>query len=196
MLVWRITVFVLAALPLVWMTAKTALNELGVDPVKELLDFLGHSALVLLLVTLCLSPLQRLRRWRGWLLVRRQLGLWAFSYASLHMLVFVALMIEWDAGRMWDELQRRPYVLIGSLALIGLLMLALTSNRYSMRRLGVHWKSLHRLVYPILILVLLHYLWVVRSDMAFWLLYALAGTVLLLFRLPLVQKRVLFGFQG
>lgn len=196
MLVWRITVFVLAALPLVWITAKTALNELGVDPVKELLDFLGHSALVLLLVTLCLSPLQRLRRWRGWLLVRRQLGLWAFSYASLHMLVFVALMLQWDAERLWAELERRPYVLIGSLALIGLLILALTSNRYSMRRLGVHWKSLHRLVYPILILVLLHYLWVVRSDMAFWLLYALAGTVLLLFRLPLLQKRVLFGFRG
>ncbi len=195
MLAWRITVFVLAALPLGLITANAALNELGVDPVKELLDFLGHSALVLLLVTLCLSPLQRLQRWRGWLLVRRQLGLWAFSYASLHMLVFVALMIEWDAVRLWNELERRPYVLIGSLALIGLLMLALTSNRYSMRRLGVHWKSLHRLVYPILILVLLHYLWVVRSDMAFWLLYALAGTVLLLFRLPLLQKRVLFGFR-
>ena len=196
MLVWRITVFVLAALPLVWMTAKTALNELGVDPVKELLDFLGHSALVLLLVTLCLSALQRLQRWRGWLLVRRQLGLWAFSYASLHMLVFVALMIQWDAVRLWNELERRPYVLIGSLALIGLMVLALTSNRYSMRRLGVRWKSLHRLVYPILILALLHYLWVVRSDLAFWLLYVLVGAVLLLFRLPLVQKRVLFGFRG
>ncbi len=196
MLAWRITVFVLAALPLGLITANAALNELGVDPVKELLDFLGHSALVFLLVTLCLSPLQRLRRWRGWLLVRRQLGLWAFSYASLHMLVFVALMIEWDAVRLWNELERRPYVLIGSLALIGLLMLALTSNRYSMRRLGVRWKSLHRLVYPILILALLHYLWVVRSDLAFWLLYALAGAVLLLFRLPLLQKRVLFGFRG
>lgn len=196
MLAWRITVFVLAALPLGWVVAQASLNELGVDPVKELLDFLGHSALSLLLVTLCLSPLQRLRRWRGWLLVRRQLGLWAFSYACLHMLVFAGLMIEWDAARFWVELERRPYVLIGSLALIGLLMLALTSNRYSMRRLGVRWKTLHRLVYPILILALLHYLWVVRSDMAFWLLYALAGVALLLFRLPLVQKRVLFGFRG
>ena len=196
MLAWRITVFVLAALPLGWVVAQASLNELGVDPVKELLDYLGHSALSLLLVTLCLSPLQRLRRWRGWLLVRRQLGLWAFSYACLHMLVFVGLMIEWDAALFGAELERRPYVLIGSLALIGLLMLALTSNRYSMRRLGVRWKSLHRLVYPILILVLLHYLWVVRSDMAFWLLYALTGVALLLFRLPLVQKRVLFGFRG
>lgn len=196
MLTWRITVFVLSALPLGWIATLAALSELGVDPVKTLLDFLGHCALSLLLVTLCLSPLQRLRRWRGWLLVRRQLGLWAFSYATLHMLAFVALMIEWDAGRLWNELQSRPYVLIGSLALIGLLMLAITSNRYSMRRLGVRWKSLHRMVYPILILVLLHYLWVVRSDMAFWLLYALAGVALLLLRLPLVQKRVLFGFRG
>lgn len=196
MLAWRIGVFVLAAVPFAWIASQAALNELGVDPVKALLDFLGHSALSLLLVTLCMSPLRLIQGWRGWLLVRRQLGLWAFTYACLHMLVFVALMIGWDAGRLWKELEQRPYVLIGSLAMIGLLMLAITSNRYSMRRLGVRWKSLHRLVYPILILVLLHYLWVVRSDMAFWLLYAVAGAALLLVRLPLVQKRVLLAFRG
>lgn len=196
MLVWRISVFALSAFPFAWVVSQALLNKLGVDPVKELLDFLGHSALTLLLATLCMTPLRLIHGWRGWQLVRRQLGLWSFAYACLHMLVFAGLMIEWNAVRLWVELERRPYVLIGSLALAGLLLLAITSNRYSMRRLGVRWKSLHRLVYPALILVLLHYLWVVRSDIAFWLFYTFAGSALLLFRLPMVQKRVLFTFGG
>lgn len=181
---WRAAVFLGAlAFPLYWF--YLALQQLtGPDPGKALMDSLGQGALTLLLLTLCMTPLRRLTAWGGWLAVRRQLGLWCFTYALLHLNCYLLFILGLRFDRLLDDLAERPYIIVGVTALLGLLPLALTSNRYSQRRLGVRWRQLHRLVYPILGLALLHMLWVVRSDIGEWLLYAAIGGLLMLLRLP------------
>jgi len=164
-----------------------AVFALGPDPGKVIVDNLGQGALVLLLASLAMTPLQRTTGWPGWISLRRQLGLWSFAYAVLHLAGFLYFLLGLDFAGFGDELVERPYIAVGAIALLGMLALALTSTRGSMRRLGKRWKKLHRLVYPILLTVLLHMLWVVRSDIGLWILYASIAAALLAARLPPVQ---------
>lgn len=184
---WRSSVFLaIAAVPLYWL--YLAWNfALGADPGKTLVDYLGLGALILLLLTLSMTPLQRLTGWGGWIAVRRQLGLWCFTYALLHLSAYAVFLLGADIGQLLIDLRKRPYIIVGALAFTGLAMLALTSNRFSIRRLGARWKRLHRLIYVILLLALVHMLWVVRADLGEWLLYAVIGGFLLLLRFPPVS---------
>ncbi|HEY1029072.1 MAG TPA: protein-methionine-sulfoxide reductase heme-binding subunit MsrQ [Pseudomonas sp.] len=181
---WRIVLFVAATVPpLYWLYCASS-GLLGPDPGKALVDNLGLGGLILLLLTLTMTPLQQLTRWSGWIAVRRQLGLWCFAYVVLHLAGYAFFIAGLRPDLVLRDLSERPYIIVGALAFLGLLALAVTSNRFSIRRLGRRWKGLHRLVYVILLLALLHMLWVVRADMAEWLAYALAGGTLLLMRLP------------
>lgn len=187
---WRISVFLLAATwPLRWLY-QAWIFDLGPDPGKVLVDRLGLGTLVLLLITLSMTPLQKLTGWSGWIAVRRQLGLWCFTYVVLHLSAYCFFILGFDWSQLGVELSKRPYIIIGSLGFVGLLALAITSNRYSQRRLGRHWKKLHRLVYPVLGLGLLHMLWIVRSDLKEWAIYASIGAALLLLRIPPVMRRI------
>lgn len=181
---WRKAVFVLGLSPLLLGLWMAAVDGLGVDPAKVVVDYMAHCALSCLLLTLCMSPLRHFTGWAGWIALRRQVGLWCFFYAGLHLLAFAALILGWRGDRLLQEMVERPYVLVGMLAFVGLLLLALTSNRFSQRRLGERWKRLHRSIYLITLLVLLHYLWVVRSDWLLWGVYALVAILLLGWRLP------------
>jgi sulfoxide reductase heme-binding subunit YedZ len=183
---WRGLVFLaVLSFPLYWL--YEGLQRLtGPDPGKVLVDNLGQGGLILLLLTLSMTPLRRLTAWGGWLAVRRQLGLWCFFYIVLHLGGYLLFILGLRFDRLLADISERPYIIVGALALLGLLPLALTSNRYSQRRLGMRWWQLHRLVYPILGLALLHVLWVVRSDIGEWLVYALCGAALLLLRLSSV----------
>lgn len=183
---WRGWVFALALAPLCFWFYQAWKIELGPDPGKALVDRLGFGGLTLLLITLAMAPLQRVTGWGGWMAVRRQLGLWTFAYAVLHIAAYAVFLLGLDGAQLLIELRKRPYIFVGALAWLGLLALAVTSNRFSMRRLGKLWKRLHRLVYPILLLVLLHMLWVGRADLAEWLVYACIGLFLLLLRLPFI----------
>ena len=187
---WRIGVFIAAAIwPMLWL--YQALGDLlGPDPGKVLVDRLGLGTLVLLLITLSMTPMQKLSGWAGWIAVRRQLGLWCFAYVVLHLLSYMAFILGFDWSQLAVELRKRPYIIVGALGFLGLLALALTSNRYSQRRLGSRWKKLHRLVYVILGLGLLHMLWIVRADLEEWTIYAFIGAALLLLRLPPVTRRI------
>ena len=188
MLLWRLAVAAVASLPFWYAIAGAAgAVDLGVDPGKELTLLLGLVALAGLLVTLAMTPLRQLTAWAGWLRVRRQLGLWTFFYATLHGLAFLAFLLGWQWADLWREIAERPYVLVGSLAWLGLLPLALTSYKAAMRKLGKRWKTLHQLIYLITALALLHMLWVVRADMTQWLLYALPAALLLAWRVPAVS---------
>ena len=181
---WRVLLFVTAlSFPLFWLY-QGLMQLTGPDPGKVLVDNLGQGGLVLLLLTLSMTPLRRLTGWGGWLAVRRQLGLWCFFYIVLHLCGYLLFILGMRFDRLVADVIERPYVIVGLLAFLGLLALALTSNRYSQRRLGMRWRQLHRLVYPILGLALLHMLWVVRSDIGEWLFYAAAGMGLLSLRLP------------
>ncbi|MCL6691131.1 protein-methionine-sulfoxide reductase heme-binding subunit MsrQ [Pseudomonas sp. R3.Fl] len=188
--IWRASVFLLALSPPLYWLYQAWIFALGPDPGKVLVDNLGQGGLVLLLLTLAMTPLQKLTRWNGWILVRRQLGLWCFAYICLHLCAYLVFILGLDWTQLGVELRKRPYIIVGTLGFLGLLPLALTSNKYSMRKLGSGWKKLHRLVYVILALGLLHMLWVVRSDIERWSLYAAIGVFLLLLRLPPVARQL------
>ncbi|MFW9338758.1 protein-methionine-sulfoxide reductase heme-binding subunit MsrQ, partial [Glaesserella parasuis] len=157
---------------------------------KALVENFGLGALILLLITLAMTPLQKLSGWPFWIVVRRQLGLWCFAYVALHMTMYTLFVLGLDFGQLGVELVKRPYIIVGALAFLCLLVLAVTSNRYSQRRLGARWKKLHRLVYVILGLGLLHMFWIVRADLKEWALYAAIGAGLLLLRIPVIARRI------
>ena len=187
---WRVGVFIVALVwPLFWLYQAWT-DVLGPDPGKVLVDRLGLGTLVLLLITLSMTPLQKFAGWAGWIAVRRQLGLWCFAYVVLHLSAYLAFILGFDGAQLGVELRKRPYIIVGALGVFCLLVLAMTSNRYSQRRLGVHWKKLHRLVYVVLVLGLLHMLWIVRADLREWAIYAAVGALLLVLRLPSVTRRI------
>ncbi|QIA05328.1 protein-methionine-sulfoxide reductase heme-binding subunit MsrQ [Pseudomonas fluorescens] len=188
--IWRVGVFLAAAIwPLFWFYQAFA-DLLGPDPGKVLVDRLGLGTLVLLLITLSMTPLQKLTGWAGWIAVRRQLGLWCFAYVVLHLCSYMAFILGFDWSQLGVELRKRPYIIVGALGFLGLLALAVTSSRYSQRRLGTRWKKLHRLVYVILGLGLLHMLWIVRADLKEWAVYAFIGVFLLALRIPPLTRRI------
>ncbi|MEZ1319460.1 protein-methionine-sulfoxide reductase heme-binding subunit MsrQ [Pseudomonas fluorescens] len=187
---WRAGVFTVTAIwPLLWLYQAWA-DLLGPDPGKVLVDRLGLGTLILLLITLSMTPLQKLSGWAGWIAVRRQLGLWCFAYVVLHLCSYLAFILGFDWSQLGVELRKRPYIIVGTLGFLGLLALAVTSNRFSQRRLGVRWKKLHRLAYIILVLGLVHMLWIVRADLKEWAVYASIGVLLLVLRLPPVSRRI------
>lgn len=187
---WRLSVFVaILCVPVYWLYQAWIL-DLGPDPGKVLIDRLGLGTLVLLLITLAMTPLQRVTGWAGWIRVRRQLGLWCFASVVLHMLAYGFFVLDFDWAQLGVELVRRPYIIVGSLAFLCLLALAVTSNRYSQRRLGVRWKKLHKLSYLTLALGLLHMFWIVRADLREWAVYASVGAFLLLIRVPAIARHI------
>lgn len=186
----RLAVFLGALAVPAWWLYQAWIFALGPDPGKTLVDRLGLGALVLLLLTLAMTPLQKLSGWPGWIAVRRQLGLWCFTYVLLHLSAYYVFILGLDWGQLGIELSKRPYIIVGMLGFVCLFLLAITSNRFAMRKLGSRWKKLHRLVYLILGLGLLHMLWVVRADLEEWTLYAVAGASLMLLRLPSIARRL------
>lgn len=187
-LLWRVGVFLAALAPLLVWGWQVAVNAAGPEPGRYLLLNIGIGALWMLLLTLSLTPLTKLTRWKGFALIRRQLGLWTLAYATLHMLSYALFILGLDWALLGSELVNRPYMIVGTLALIGLAVLGATSNRWAMRRLGKRWKPLHKLSYPILGLVLLHFFWVVRADLGEWAMYAALAALIMATRLPLVAR--------
>jgi sulfoxide reductase heme-binding subunit YedZ len=137
-----------------------------------------------------MTPVQKLTGWAGWVAVRRQLGLWCFTYVVLHLIGYTAFILGFDWSQLGVELRKRPYIIVGAFGFLCLLALAVTSNRYSQRRLGSGWKKLHRLAYVVLGLGLLHMLWIVRADLKEWAVYASIGALLLVLRVPPVARRI------
>lgn len=156
--------FALCSLPLVQVGWWIASGNLGVNPIETLTHHSGQWALRLLLVTLCMSPLQRLLRWRWPVQIRRQLGLWSFFYLCAHFGVFLVFDLSLSLARLGEEIIERPYITVGFSAWVLLTPLALTSTRAWQRRLKRNWKRLHRLVYPAALLACVHFLWKVKVS--------------------------------
>lgn len=178
-------VFAACLAPALWMLAGVfgiAGAELGPDPIEVLLDRAGKTAINLLCLTLAVSPVATLLRRPRLLRVRRMLGLFAFAYALLHFTIYLVLDRDLDARMIAEDLGERPYITIGFLALLCLIPLAATSTQRAMRRLGRRWQSLHRLIYVIVPLVVVHYWWQVKRDVTEPLVYAVIVAALLGFR--------------
>ncbi len=173
---------VACALPALGLAWGAWHGGLGAEPVETLLHTSGDWALRLLLLTLLISPLRRWSGWAGVLRWRRPLGLWAFTYASAHALVYMGLEQFFAWGELWRDLVKRPYITLGMLTWLLLLPLALTSTRAAQRRLGRAWGRLHRLIYPAALLAPLHFLLLVKADRLEPVLYLIAAGGLLAWR--------------
>jgi sulfoxide reductase heme-binding subunit YedZ len=157
-------------LVLVWhtwhdLTHPGAVALLGPDPTATLSHTTGFTALRILIISLAITPVRRLSRSLGWLVrFRRMLGLYAFFYASVHLLIYLKLYANLDWATLVDDLSKRRYIIAGFSAWLLLLPLALTSTRWSIRKLGKQWQTLHRLVYVAAVLGVIHYWWIVKSG--------------------------------
>lgn len=172
-----------ALLPLVVLSHAAWSHRLGADPVAALTHETGQWALRFLLLSMSMTPLRRLFALSWPLQLRRMLGLHAFFYASLHLSVYLAL----DLGGYWaqigEDILERPYITVGFAAWLLLVPLAVTSTRAMMRRLGPVWARLHRLVYAVGVLAVLHFWWRVKADLSEPLIYATVLAFLLGVRL-------------
>ena len=157
-------VFILALLPLASIAAALWLDRLGANPVEAIIRGTGDWTLRLLLITLAVSPVRRLLGWRWAPGLRRMLGLFVWFYASLHLLSYLWLDQFFDWQEIFYDILERPFITVGVLGWLLLTTLALTSTTAAMRRLGTNWKRLHRLVYLIAILGVLHFWWLVKAD--------------------------------
>lgn len=161
------TVVWLACLaPLTWLIWCAVNNTLGPDPTHTLAYGTGRTALRLLFISLAITPLRRMFPRLSWLIrFRRLLGLFAFFYATLHMLVWVGLYANFDPSSMYADILKRRYVTAGMAAWLMLLPLALTSTHWAIRKMGgKNWNRLHRLVYFAAIAAIVHYWWQVKTS--------------------------------
>jgi sulfoxide reductase heme-binding subunit YedZ len=185
------TVFIVCLLPLTWLVFALATDRLGANPIEVLTRDTGEWALRLLLITLCMTPLRRFMGWSWPLRIRRMLGLFAFFYACVHLTTYLWLDQFFDWSGIWGDILKRPFITVGMLSFALLLPLAVTSNRFMIRRLGRNWARLHRLVYIIPALVVLHFWWLVKADVREPLIYALLFLFLMLLRWrPPVRRSV------
>lgn len=181
-------VFVLCLVPLAWLLYRGLTGGLGPDPGKVMVLATGLWAFRFLLLTLAISPLRQFAGFGGLIAYRRMLGLYVWFYATLHFVAVWTYLLGWRWATFVEEFADRPYMTVGILAWLLLLPLGLTSNRWSQRRLGRRWKRLHQLVYVIAVLVCIHFIWLVRSDYAEAFVYCGLMAVLLLARLPGLQR--------
>jgi sulfoxide reductase heme-binding subunit YedZ len=171
------------ASPLLWLLVGFARNELGANPIEHAMHATGAWTLRFLLLTLAVTPLRRLSGWRGLAPYRRTLGLWTFGYALVHFSTYALLDLGLDFTALGEDLRERPYITVGFAAFTILAILAATSTRGAVRRLGGSWRNLHRLVYVAAILGVLHFFWLVKADLREPAIYGALVALLLGFRL-------------
>jgi len=191
----RWAVHLAGILPALWIAALGVAGELTVNPYQAVEQRTGRIALIFLMLALACTPANLLLGWRQALRHRRTLGLYAFAYASLHLLILVGLDYGWSFRLLRADLDTKPFIWVGASALLILAALAATSFVVWKRRLGKNWKRLHRLVYAAVLLALLHFAWARKANLATLsgdiglpLLAAGVVIVLLVLRLPAVRR--------
>jgi len=164
---------------------------LGVDPVREALFHTGITALVLLVLSLAVTPVKFVTGWNQLIPLRKWLGLYGFMYVCFHLLIFVWLDYGFNLGFLIDGLFNQLYVIVGFVAFLLLIPLAVTSTKGWQKRLGKRWKTLHKLFYLIIILSLIHFFWLVKNVYVEPAIYAVIVALLLLARINPVKQRLL-----
>jgi sulfoxide reductase heme-binding subunit YedZ len=176
----KTSLFILCLVPLVSLAIRAVMGDLGANPIEALIRNLGDWALRLLLVTLSITPLRRLTGWAWLPKLRRMFGLFAFFYVVMHMLGYVVLDQFFDWAAIGKDIVKRPFITVGFTAFLLLIPLAATSTNAMIRRLGGRrWQTLHRAVYAIGMLAVLHFWWMVKLDTREPALYAVILAVLL-----------------
>ena len=191
----RIAIHLIGLFPLAMLLYKYFTNDLTINPIQYLEQQTGFAAITILVLSLTTTPLRILFNWRQPTKHRRALGLYAFFYAALHVIIFVAVDYGFNFNLLMEATFEKRYTLVGSITFILLLILAITSFNWSMRKLGKNWKRLHKLVYLIAPLAVIHFAWALKGDIFSLqgdviqpLIYGTLVILLLLIRVPPVRK--------
>lgn len=197
----RLIVHTAALIPLIWMLYDWWSYQIGPDcsPVypacanwiRDITLRTGMAAIILLTLSLTCTPLSTLLGWRIVVPLRKPLGLYAFLYVSIHLSIFVFLDYGGDIAWILEEITMRRYAIVGFIAFLLLVPLAATSTSWAMRKLGgKNWKRLHKLVYLIAVLAVLHYLWLVKENYTWPIFFAVVIGFLLLVRIPAIKTAI------
>lgn len=185
----KVVLWVSALAPLTWLTIGYFQGWLGANPIEKMTRVTGMTAIVLLLITLAVTPFRRLSGWNPIIKLRRPLGLFAFFYGLLHFSVWFVFDSLFDFGYMFEDILERRYITVGMAALIVMIPLAITSTTGWIRRLGKRWSLLHRGAYLATALAVVHYFWLVKADTRLPILFGVILGALLVARHPRFKKR-------
>lgn len=161
----------------------------GANPIERLTHVTGMTTLVLLMLTLTVTPLRRLTGWNPVIKLRRPLGLFAFFYALCHFCIWFVFDMVFNVTWMIEDIAERPFITVGFAAFVTLIPLALTSTRGSIRRLGKRWVTLHRGIYVAAVLGVIHFYWFVKADTRLPLLFIAILAVLFALRAPAFRRK-------
>ena len=191
--VLKVLIFIAGLVPAGSLIVGAFTDNLGANPIEFITHETGTFALAFLIATLAVTPIRRVSRWHEIIRVRRMLGLFAFFYASLHLLTWVVLDQFFDAPAMIEDIAMRPYITVGMFGYVCLVPLAVTSTAAMMRRLGSRWQTLHRLTYVAAVAGVIHFWWLVKADLTEPQRWAAVLTVLLAFRAWWAFRRRRYG---
>ena len=169
---------------LAWLILRFLTDDLGANPIEEVTHRTGDWSLRILLAALAVTPIRRITGWNQVIQVRRLVGLFAFFWVCLHFLTYLVLDQFFGWSYIVEDVIERPYITAGFTAFLLLIPLAVTSTRGWIRRLGKRWARLHKLVYVVGLLGVIHYLWITRADDRAPVVYGTILLVLLAFRVP------------
>ena len=177
------TVFLLSLWPIYIIAYQLIYNKLGPEPVDRIINHFGEWTLIFVLLTLSMTPLKKITSSVEWIKFRRMLGLFAFFYASIHMLSYVGLDYRFDFEPLIDDVLKKKFIFIGFSAWLLLIPLAITSSDKMVRILKKNWSKLHRLVYIISVFGVLHFIWLSKTIFFKPLIFLIILIILLLFRI-------------
>ena len=182
---YKIIVFFLSLWPIYIITYQIIFNQLGPEPVDRIINHFGEWTLIFILLTLSMTPMRKITKSLEWIKFRRMLGLFAFFYASVHMLSYVGLDYRFDFAPLINDVLKKKFIFIGFSAWLLLIPLAVTSSEKMVRLLKQNWKKIHRLIYVIAIFGVLHFIWLSKTIFFKPLIFLIILIILLLFRIKI-----------
>jgi methionine sulfoxide reductase heme-binding subunit len=186
---WKRIIFLLSLWPVLSISYLTYSDQLGANPVEALERHFGKWTLIFLCLTLAITPIRNITNNPQWTSFRRMLGLYAFFYSSIHLMSYAGVDYQFAWEDMKVDILKHRFVLVGFLAWLLMVPLAWTSTNKMIQRLKTRWKKLHRLVYLIAVLGVLHFFWLTKKDMTQPMIYAAIVGFLLIIRLDFFKRR-------
>ena len=180
----KILLYILLIIPSLYWFLKLYLGKMGVNPIEAIMRQLGEFSLILIVLTLSISPLSKIKIFKNFFLLRRQVGLFAFYYICLHLISYVVLDHFFNWEFILKDIYKRPFITLGFLSFVLILPLAITSNNNVIKKLTYNtWKKIHRLIYFIAPLATLHFYLITKSDKTEPIIYLVIINLLLAFRI-------------
>ena len=181
----KIPIFFFSLLPILIIFYQIFFNQLGPEPVKEITHVTGNWTLRFIIITLAMTSLQKFTKLNFWISYRRMFGLFVFFYASAHMMTYVGIDYRFDWSSISDDIVKKKFIFAGFLAWLLLVPLALTSSKRMIRLLRDKWKKIHKLIYVISLLGVIHFIWLVKIVTVEPLIYLIIIVILLMLRVKM-----------